>query len=42
VITKEIVPVEQIRIVKEIVTVDETITEDLRKEQFDYEEEETP
>ena len=40
VITKEIVPVEQIRIVKEIVTTEETITEDLRKEQLVYEEEE--
>ena len=40
VITKEIVPVEQIRIVKEIVTTEETIAEDLRKEQFVYEEEE--
>jgi uncharacterized protein (TIGR02271 family) len=42
VITKELVPVEQIRIVKEVVTTEETITEDLRKEQLVYEEEEIP
>jgi uncharacterized protein (TIGR02271 family) len=40
VITKETVPVEQIRIVKKIVTTQENITEDLRKEQLVYEEEE--
>jgi uncharacterized protein (TIGR02271 family) len=39
-ITKETVPIEQIRIVKEAVTTEETITEDLRKEQLVYEEEE--